>query len=121
LTPAKASASNRSNLGSTAALDQKSDDAGSFQPKTVAPKIPSTASVARQATIDNAINLRRLNLIGVYGTPANRRALVRLPSGRYKKLKVGDRLDGGKVIAISDSELRYQKKGRNVTLAMPRS
>ncbi|WP_425078091.1 hypothetical protein [Ruegeria denitrificans] len=121
LTPAKASASNRSNLGATAALDQKSDDAGSFQPKTVAPKIPSTASVARQATIDNAINLRRLNLIGVYGTPANRRALVRLPSGRYKKLKVGDRLDGGKVIAISDSELRYQKKGRNVTLAMPRS
>ncbi|NOC44992.1 hypothetical protein [Ruegeria sp. HKCCD7559] len=121
LAPAKSPASNSSNLGSTAALDQKSDDAGSFQPKTVAPKIPSTASVARQATIDNAINLRRLNLIGVYGTPANRRALVRLPSGRYKKLKVGDRLDGGKVIAISDSELRYQKKGRNVTLAMPRS
>ncbi|WP_171168572.1 hypothetical protein [Ruegeria sp. HKCCA0370] len=121
LAPAKSAASNSSNLGSTAALDQKSDEAGSFQPKTVAPKIPSTASVARQATIDNAINLRRLNLIGVYGTPANRRALVRLPSGRYKKLKVGDRLDGGKVIAISDSELRYQKKGRNVTLAMPRS
>ncbi|WP_171228550.1 hypothetical protein [Ruegeria sp. HKCCA4008] len=121
LAPAKSTVSNSSNLGSTAALDQKSDEAGSFQPKTVAPKIPSTASVARQATIDNAINLRRLNLIGVYGTPANRRALVRLPSGRYKKLKVGDRLDGGKVIAISDSELRYQKKGRNVTLAMPRS
>ncbi|NOD96454.1 hypothetical protein GS610_04460 [Ruegeria sp. HKCCD6228] len=121
LVPAKSPVSNSSNLGSTAALDQKSDEAGSFQPKTVAPKIPSTASVARQATIDNAINLRRLNLIGVYGTPANRRALVRLPSGRYKKLKVGDRLDGGKVIAISDSELRYQKKGRNVTLAMPRS
>jgi hypothetical protein len=121
LAPAKSAASNSSNPGSTAALDQKSDEAGSFQPKTVAPKIPSTASVARQATIDNAINLRRLNLIGVYGTPANRRALVRLPSGRYKKLKVGDRLDGGKVIAISDSELRYQKKGRNVTLAMPRS
>ncbi len=109
-----------SNLGSTAAVDQNSDEAGSFQPKAVAPKIPSTASVARQATIDNAINLRRLNLIGVYGTPANRRALVRLPSGRYKKLKVGDRVDGGKVIAISDSELRYQKKGRNVTLSMPR-
>lgn len=121
LAPAKTPASNSSNLGSTAALDQKPDEAGSFQPKTVAPKIPSTASVARQATIDNAINLRRLNLIGVYGTPANRRALVRLPSGRYKKLKVGDRIDGGKVIAISDSELRYQKKGRNVTLAMPRS
>ncbi len=109
-----------SNLGSTAAVAQGGDEAGSFQPKSVSPKIPSTASVARQATIDNALNLRRLNLIGVYGTPSNRRALVRLPSGRYKKLKVGDRIDGGRVIAISDSELRYQKKGRNVTLSMPR-
>ncbi|WP_170764420.1 hypothetical protein [Ruegeria lacuscaerulensis] len=108
------------NLGSTAAIGQASAEAGSFQPKAVAPKIPSSASVARQATIDNALNLRKLNLIGVYGTPANRRALVRLPSGRYKKLKVGDRLDGGNVIAISDSELRYQKRGKNLTLKMPR-
>ncbi len=107
-------------LGSTASVDSNSDEAGSFQPRTVNPKIPTTASVARQATIDNAINLRKLNLIGVYGTPANRRALVRLPSGRYKKLKVGDRLDGGRVIAIGDSELRYQKRGNNVTLRMPR-
>ncbi len=89
-------------------------------PSSVAPKIPSSASVARQATLNNAINLRRLNLIGVYGTPANRRALVRLPSGRYRKLKVGDRIDGGKVIAIGDSELRYQKKGRNIVLKMPK-
>ncbi|WP_170332854.1 hypothetical protein [Ruegeria arenilitoris] len=107
-------------LGSTAAVAQSSEEAGTFQPKSVAPKIPTTASVARQATLDNALNLRKLNLIGVYGTPANRRALVRLPSGRYKKLKVGDRVDGGKVIAIGDSELRYQKRGRNVTLKMPR-
>jgi hypothetical protein len=105
-------------LGSAAGIGQI--DTGGFKPKAVAPKIPSSASVARQATIDNALNLRKLNLIGVYGTPADRRALVRLPSGRYKKLKVGDRLDGGKVIAIGDSELRYQKKGRNLTLKMPR-
>ncbi|MEO1108384.1 MAG: hypothetical protein AAFX90_10725 [Pseudomonadota bacterium] len=115
-----AAAASATNLGSTAGLDQNSGGAETFEPKTVAPKIPTTASVARQATIDNAINLRRLNLIGVYGTPANRRALVRLPSGRYKKLKVGDRVDGGKVVAISDSELLYQKKGRNVSLKMPR-
>ncbi len=112
------SSSQTASLGSAAGIDQF--EAGSFQPKAVAPKIPSSASVARQATLDNALNLRKLNLIGVYGTPANRRALVRMPSGRYKKLKVGDRLDGGKVIAIGDSELRYQKKGRNVTLKMPR-
>lgn len=86
---------------------------------TVVPNIPSSASVARAATIDNAINLRRVNLIGVYGTPSNRRALVRLPNGRYKKVQVGDRIDGGSISAISESELRYQKGGRNVTLKIP--
>ncbi|KIC18962.1 hypothetical protein [Leisingera sp. ANG-Vp] len=84
-----------------------------------APSIPTAASVARRATVSNAINLRKLNLIGVYGTAAERRALVRLPSGRYKKVRVGDRIDGGRVIAIGESQLRYQKGGRNRTLEMP--
>ena len=70
--------------------------------------------------MDNAINLRQINLIGVYGTPSNRRALVRLPSGRYKKVKVGDNVDGGRVLAIGDSELRYKRGGRNMTLKIPR-
>lgn len=83
--------------------------------------IPTTASVARQATMENAINLRQVNLIGVYGTAANRRALVRLPTGRYRKVQVGDNIDGGRVVAISDSELRYQKGGRNLTLKIPSS
>lgn len=89
------------------------------QTQVVAPRIPSSTSVSRQATLNNAINLRRVNLIGVYGTPSNRRALVRLPSGRYKKVQVGDTVDGGRIIAIGDSELRYQKGGRNVTLKIP--
>lgn len=91
------------------------------EPAAVTPKIPSSASVARQATLKNEINLRQLNLIGIYGTAANRRALIRLPSGRYKKVKVGDTVDGGKVIAIGETELRYQKGGRNLTLKIPSS
>lgn len=89
-------------------------------PRVVAPSVPSSASVASSATVRNAINLSRINLIGVYGTPANRRALVRLASGKYLKVKVGDKLDGGRVAAIGDSELQYTKGGRNVTLQMPR-
>lgn len=85
-----------------------------------APIIPSSASVARAATDSKAIKLRDVNLIGVYGTPGNRRALVRLPNGRYQKVKVGDRIDGGKVSAIGDSELRYNKRGRDVVLNMPK-
>ncbi len=84
-----------------------------------APQIPTVASVARQATVENAINLRRVNLIGVYGSAGDRRALVRLPSGRYVKVQVGDRVDGGQVAAINDTQLRYVKGGRNVVLDLP--
>ncbi|WP_300031665.1 hypothetical protein [uncultured Roseobacter sp.] len=91
----------------------------SVAPTAVAPRIPSSTSAAREATQKNAINLRRVNLIGVYGKPSDRRALIRLGNGRYQKVKVGDRLDGGQVSAIGDAELRYQKSGRNIVLKMP--
>lgn len=87
----------------------------------VGPTIPSSASVARQATVTNVLNLRKINLIGVYGSPSSRRALVRLASGRYVKLKVGDRVDGGKVAAIGPDQLIYVKRGRNITLKMPKT
>ena len=82
--------------------------------------IPSTASVARAATETNQISLRKVNLIGVYGSPGDRRALVRMANGRYRKVEVGDQLDGGQVAAIGDDELHYVKRGRTVVLKMPR-
>ncbi|MCZ4350991.1 hypothetical protein O4H61_00540 [Roseovarius aestuarii] len=88
--------------------------------QAMSPSLPSSASVAKQATEKNMINLRQVNLIGVYGSPASRRALVRLSNGRYKKVQVGDKLDGGQVAAIGDSELRYVKRGRAVILQMPK-
>ncbi len=84
------------------------------------PNLKSPASVSRQATESNALNLRRLNLIGISGSPSNRRALIRLPSGRYVKVKIGDRIDGGRVIAISDNQVQYRKGNNNTTLQMPR-
>jgi hypothetical protein len=93
--------------------------ATSVAPRTVAPSIPSSTTVARSATLPNAINLRRINLIGVYGKPDSRRALVRLSNGRYQKVQVGDRIDGGRVAAIGNTELRYTKGGRNVVLQIP--
>ncbi len=87
---------------------------------TRAPQIPSSANVARQATISNAINLRQINLIGVYGTASDRRALIRLSNGRFVKVQVGDRVDGGQVAAIGEREVRYVKGGQNHVLSMPR-
>jgi len=112
--------SNSTSIGSTAGQLSAPVRTASVTPRNVAPKIPSTASVTREATIENAINLRRINLIGVYGKPSDRRALVRLSNGRYKKVQVGDRLDGGRISAIGDAELRYQKSGRNMVLKMPK-
>ena len=89
--------------------------------KKEAPILPTRASVAKEATIKNAISLKKVSLIGVYGSPSNRRALVRLPSGRFVKVAVGDKVDGGRVAAIDKSSLSYIKSGRSLTLKLPKS
>ena len=94
-------------------------DTGTATRQTQRLNIPSSASVARQATIENAIPLNKVNLVGVYGAKSNRRALVRLSSGRYVKVQVGDRVDGGTVAQITDSELLYRKGNRTLSLSMP--
>ena len=81
---------------------------------------PSRSTVALRATIPNAIRLNEVNLVGVYGATSDRRALVRLPSGRYVRVRVGDRVDGGRVARITESELFYQKGNRTVSLRVPR-
>jgi hypothetical protein len=86
---------------------------------SAAPSIPTRSSVARQATVRNSINLSKVNLIGVFGTSSNRYAMVRQPNGRMVRVEVGDTVDGGRVAAISDRELRYVKNGDTVTLSMP--
>ncbi|MFP4329002.1 MAG: hypothetical protein ACLFQL_13410, partial [Paracoccaceae bacterium] len=101
------------------AREVRTASAATAAPPSVTPAVPSGASVARQATVENAINLRKVNLIGVYGQSSNRRALVRLPNGRYQKVQVGDRLDGGRIAAIGETELRYTKNGRSQVLRMP--
>jgi type IV pilus biogenesis protein PilP len=104
-----------------AALDPELEEEPDERTVAAAPRIPSSASVAQQATQARVINLRRINLIGVFGTPNDRRALVRLPSGQVVRVQVGDSLDGGRVAAISDTELRYVKNGRNEVLRIGQS
>ncbi|MDO9639772.1 MAG: hypothetical protein Q7J44_14630 [Pseudotabrizicola sp.] len=107
---------------STAARQPSAADEADDEPEvaTAAPAIPTRANVAKQATFVNAINLSKINLIGVYGTQSKRYALVRQANGRYRKVSVGDNLDGGRVQAITASEVRYQKGGRMLALAMPK-
>ena len=90
------------------------------QGDTTRRRTSSRSTAARHATIPNAIRLEEINLVGVYGTIGDRRALVRLPSGRYVRVRVGDRVDGGRVARITESELFYLKGAQTVSLRVPR-
>lgn len=63
--------------------------------------------------------MNQLNLIGVYGTSDRRSALLRLPGGRYVKVRRGSRVAGGQVAAIGRDFIRYVKNGRNRMLKIP--
>ncbi|MCV6596173.1 MAG: pilus assembly protein PilP [Mangrovicoccus sp.] len=84
------------------------------------PKQKTSKSVEKKATNSNRMDLKKVNLLGTFGSAGSQRALVRLPSGKVVNVKVGDRMDGGKVAAIGKGELRYVKQGRAHTLTMPR-
>ncbi|MEM1267714.1 MAG: hypothetical protein AAGI50_17045 [Pseudomonadota bacterium] len=88
-------------------------------PPRVAPPLPSSASVARAATISDALPMRELALIGVFGTQNARHALVRLPGGRLVKVYSGDTVRGYQVTAISPDAIRLRRSGRDSLLVIP--
>ena len=111
-----------------ASASKAADTARVIEPKTkqepqlanVSPSIPTKANVAKEATDKNEIDLNKINLIGVFGTQSNRYALIRQANGRIIKVSVGDRIDGGRVAAVTATEVRYEKHGQILVLAMPR-
>jgi hypothetical protein len=82
-------------------------------------KASTKKSIVKIATTKNAINKRKLNLLSIYSRGSERRAIVRFPTGQTKLVKVGDALDGGRVAAIGNSEVRYIKGGNNLVLKIP--
>lgn len=79
----------------------------------------TATTVARAATEKARFSKSRMSLVGVFGAATARRALVRLPTGRYVKVKAGDRVSGWKVAAIGEASLRITKGSRNQTLRVP--
>ncbi|MBF9035664.1 hypothetical protein HKCCE2091_15555 [Rhodobacterales bacterium HKCCE2091] len=116
---AEAAADRRGPAAAASTAGFASDDGEPEPVPTLDVNIPQNATVSRSATMENVINLREINLIGVTGTPSDRRALVRLPTGRFVTVSVGDRIDGGRVAAIGATSLQYVKNGRNITLEVP--
>ena len=83
------------------------------------PSGPTATSVAAAATYSDAMAMRDMNLIGVYGQPGARRALIRMGNGRYLRVGVGDALDGGQVTAIGDNAINFVRRGRTEVLVIP--
>jgi hypothetical protein len=106
---------------STASTAQAAPAAPSSADRSTQTVRSAGGNVSRAATESNVLRLNRINLIGVYGRPSARRALVRLTNGRYVKVEVGDRLDRGRVTAIGERELSYQRGGRSIALRLPQT
>lgn len=81
---------------------------------------PATSlKVAKSATEKSNFKKSRMSLVGIFGDPNKRRALIRLSSGRYVKVQTGDKVGGWKISAISENSLRINKDRRNQTLRIP--
>lgn len=73
---------------------------------TIEPSIPSPVNVQTEATEQNVLDLSVTNVIGIYGSPSNRSALIRFPDNSYSKVTVDDSLDNGlKVENIGETSI----------------
>ncbi|KIC10148.1 hypothetical protein RA19_12955 [Leisingera sp. ANG-M1] len=81
----------------------------------------TSAKVAGLATQDNAVNRSNLSLLGLFGPEDSLTALVRLPSGRTRKVTRGSRLSSGRVVAIDAQGLVLNSNGETRRLAIPGS
>lgn len=68
-------------------------------------------TVTEAATQRGALDRGAVALLGVYGPQGNMQALLRMPSGRVKKIKPGSRVNSGRVAAIDDDGLIIERNG----------
>ncbi len=80
----------------------------------------SPINIQKEATEKTGLHKRRMLLIGVFGSAATRRAMLRMPSGRFVTVKPGQKISGWKVAAIGESSVRITKGSRNQVLRMPK-
>ncbi|QDL94195.1 hypothetical protein FDP22_20290 (plasmid) [Paroceanicella profunda] len=81
---------------------------------------PVNTSTRAAATDSGLFDRSALNLIGIYGTEHSRRALVRLPSGKYVRVTRGDSFEGWQVAAISEDSVHLLRSGQTQVLKIPK-
>ncbi len=70
------------------------------------------------ATEKDALALHKETLIGIFGKPANLRAILRAPDGTFLKVSTGDAAFGGRVHKISHNAVVIVKSGKSVLLRL---
>jgi hypothetical protein len=65
----------------------------------------------RAATEADALDLGRTALIGTFGAPDARAGLVRMASGRIRRVEAGDRLLGGRVVRVEPDGVLIDQGG----------
>jgi len=65
----------------------------------------TNTTTAKFATQTGALPLHSLQLIGVFGTQEERRALLRSPGGTFETVGMGDQVRQGTVVAIDENSV----------------
>ncbi|RNF33086.1 hypothetical protein A7A09_019095, partial [Paracoccus methylarcula] len=76
------------------------------------------SSVASAATVKDGIRINRTQIIGTIGAGKASRALIRLSNGKVITLRLGDKINGGKITEIGNSRITYVAGGRTKQLSV---
>ncbi len=76
-------------------------------------------NVAHHATKTDVLPHSGPVVIGIFGATNTPEALIRLPSGRVRRVKTGTRLAMGEIVAIDSKGLLVQRNGQSRRLEIP--
>ncbi|MDX1743362.1 MAG: hypothetical protein R3186_07185 [Ruegeria sp.] len=81
----------------------------------------SNSTVESAATQKGALKKNSVSVLGVFGSPQDMRALIRLSSGRIKEIKPGSRVSSGTVMAIDPEGIMLRQSGQTKRIGIPGS
>ncbi len=102
-----------------AALQQFLQATAEYTMTSSPPSAETPKQVAELAT--EQVNLPRVALIGIFGSEADPRALIRRPNGKIDRVAVGDTAAGGIVTAIGADKVVITQRGDTKVLQLPQS
>jgi hypothetical protein len=91
------------------------------EPEMAATSVPdgrTATTAAATATVKDGIQISRTQIIGTIGAGKASRALVRLSSGKIITLRLGDKINGGTISEIGNSQITFVRAGRPQQLSV---